>query len=157
MKRALTVLLLLSTVLGMQTAYAGDVASESGPVETRLILSVPGSRGATYGTPVVVVQPNDELRFLNADLFVHDVRSVAMGPDDTRRCNPPEADEPPHPKRNPRRFPLGKCPLLWTPPIAVTNGVFESKVYGTENLEPGKTFEFYCTVFPNMRGQVIVP
>jgi hypothetical protein len=93
---------------------------------------------------------------VNAELFPHDVRSRAKGPDHTPWCDPFEKGEPQHRKRNPRQFPLGECPLLWTPPISVTLGAAQTKVYGTKNLEPGTTVEFYCTVFPNMQGTLIV-
>jgi plastocyanin len=128
---------------------AGDAGS---PV----ILAVPGSRGGTYATPVVVAQPGDDITFVNTEPFVHDVRSVQMGPDHTPWCEPWDPDEPQHRKRNPRQFPKGKCPLLWTLPISMTVGAVETKVYGTENLRSGTTVEFYCTVFPDMRGTVIV-
>lgn len=125
-------------------------------VGTPVIAAVPGSRASTYATPVVVIEPGDDLSFVNVEPFVHDVRSVAMGPDDTAWCNPPEANEPQHRVRNPRRFPIGKCPLLWTPPIAMTSGAVQTKVYGTKNLRSGKNYEFYCTVFKNMTGTVVV-
>ena len=86
-------------------------SSDAGPPA---ILAVPGSRTGTYATPVVVRQPGEELSFVNTELFPHDVRSVAMGPDDTPWCNPWDADEPQHLVRNPRQFPKGKCPLLWS-------------------------------------------
>jgi plastocyanin len=120
-------------------------------------MAVPGSRAATYGTLVVVVEPGDDLSLVNLELFPHDVRSVAKGPDDTPWCKPPNPNEPRHHIRNPRQFPMGKCPLLWSPAISMTLGAVETKVFGTENLVSGKTVEFYCTVFPNMRGSVVVP
>ena len=120
------------------------------------VVAVPGSRGATYASPVVVAQPGDELRFVNLELFPHDVRSVEMGPDNTSWCKPADTTRPPHPVRNPRQFPKGKCPLLWTLPITMTVGAVDTKVYGTENLESGTTVDFYCTVFPNMTGTLVV-
>ena len=120
------------------------------------IVAGPASRAATYATPITVIEPGDDLLFVNGELFAHDVRSVAMGPDDTSWCNPWDADQPYHPRRNPRQFPKGKCPLLWTPAISMTAGAVQTKVYGTENLESGTTVEFYCTVFPNMKGTLIV-
>ncbi|MGH2754080.1 MAG: cupredoxin domain-containing protein [Actinomycetota bacterium] len=137
---------------GAEPASEGPATRVGSPV----IVAVPGSRGATYATPVIVAQPGDEITFVNAEPFVHDVRSVAMGPDDTPWCNPWDPDEPRHRKRNPRQFPKGKCPLLWSLPISMTVGAVETKVYGTKNLVPGTTVDFYCTVFPNMRGTVIV-
>lgn len=131
-------------------------ASPAAAIGTPAIAAVPGSRGATYATPIIVVQPGDDITFVNAEPFVHDVRSIAMGPDNTSWCKPWDPDEPKHPKRNPRQFPIGECPLLWTLPISMTVGAVETKVYGTENLVSGTTVDFYCTVFPNMTGQVIV-
>ncbi len=71
-------------------------------------------------------------------------------------CGPANPKERTHPVRNPRRFPIGKCPLLWSPAITMTVGAVQTKVFGTENLESGTTVDFFCTVFPNMKGTVIV-
>ncbi len=120
------------------------------------MLAQPGSRSTTYATPIVVIQPGEDVTFANTDLFPHDVRSVAMGPDSAPWCGPSEPNKPEHRIRNPRRFPLGKCPLLWTPPIALTNGVIETKVFGTNNVKSGTTVDFYCTVHPAMTGKMIV-
>jgi plastocyanin len=150
---ALTVLALAAAPLG---ASAGPAETGSFDAGTPAIAAVPGSRAGTYATPVAVVQPGDELTFVNLELFPHDVRSVEMGPDNTSWCKPAEPDQPRHRIRNPRQFPIGRCPLLWSLPITMTVGAVETKVYGTENLEPGKTVEFYCTVFPSMKGSLVV-
>jgi plastocyanin len=150
---ALTVVALAASSLG---ASADAAETGSFDVGTPAIAAVPGSRAGTYATPVAVVQPGDELTFVNLELFPHDVRSVAMGPDNTSWCKPAEPDQPRHRIRNPRQFPVGRCPLLWSLPITMTVGAVETKVYGTENLVPGKTVEFYCTVFPSMKGSLVV-
>ena len=150
---ALTVLALAASSLG---ASAGAAETGSLDAGTPAIAAVPGSRAGTYATPVAVVQPGDELTFINLELFPHDVRSVEMGPDNTSWCRPAEPDQPRHWIRNPRQFPIGRCPLLWSLPITMTLGAVETKVYGTENLESGKTVEFYCTVFPSMKGSLVV-
>ena len=144
---------LVASTLG---ASAGATETGARDVGTPAIAAVPGSRAGTYATPVAVVQPGDELTFVNLELFPHDVRSVEMGPDNTSWCKPAEPDQPRHRIRNPRQFPIGKCPLLWSLPITMTVGAVETKVYGTENLESGKTVEFYCTVFPSMKGSLVV-
>jgi plastocyanin len=138
------------------SVQAAQAAFDDQRVGSPAIAAVPGSRGAGYGTSVVVAQPGDDITFVNSDAFVHDVRSVAMGPDNTTWCKPWDPGEPQHPKRNPRQFPKGRCPLLWTLPISVTVGAVETKVFGTQNLKPGSSVEFYCTVFPEMRGTVVV-
>ena len=146
----------LVTVMSAVAPSASGSATESRYTGSPAILATPASRATTYATPIAVVQPGDELTFLNLEPFPHTVRSFEMGPDNTVWCNPPKSNRPAHPKTNPRRFPVGKCPLLWTPPISMTNGVLQSKVYGTANLESGTTVDFYCTVFPNMEGTLIV-
>ena len=158
MRRAVGTLatcLLIAGVAGAP-AHAAPVGPTAERVGSSAIVAVPGSRAGGYATPVVVIQPGDEVTFVNTEPFSHDVRSVAMGPDDTRWCRPWDPSEPRHPKRNPRQFPIGKCPLLWSLPISMTVGAVETKVFGTENLVPGSTVEFYCTVFPDMRGTVVV-
>ena len=154
MRRAFFFLIVtaVSAVVPSAPGGAGEVRATGSPA----ILASPASRATTYATPVAVVEPGDELTFLNLEPFPHTVRSFEMGPDDTVWCNPPKANRPAHPKTNPRGFPMGKCPLLWTPPISMTNGVLQSRVYGTGNLESGTTVDFYCTVFPNMEGTLIV-
>jgi plastocyanin len=160
MRRAVVGCLSVLTGLGLfaqpAAADARSIAGRQGPKGSPVIVSAPGSRATTYATPLVVAQRGDNLTFVNTDVFVHAVRSVATGPDNTRWCKPADPNEPAHQTRNPRRFPIGKCPLLWTPPISMTNGYVETKVYGTRNLKPGTTVEFFCRVFPNMRGEVIV-
>ena len=155
--------LLRCMLVGALVAIPTSAAGASSPPErpdvdagSPVIVAVPGSRGGTYATPIIVAQPRDDITFVNAEPFAHDVRSVQMGPDNTSWCKPWDPDEPQHRKRNPRQFPRGKCPLLWSLPTSMTVGAVETKVYGTENLEPGTTVEFYCTVFPDMRGSVIV-
>lgn len=145
---------LVCTLVAVAILVAQGPANAGG---TLTIAAVPTSRGTTYTTPVVVAEKGDEVTFYNLEPFPHDVRSVVMGPDDTVWCNPVNPDEPEDPIRNPRQFPLGQCPLLWTPPISMTIGTISTVVYGTENLIPGTTVEFYCTVFPNMRGTLLVP
>ena len=152
--RVASFLVAMSALLSAVPSASGSVGNER--AGSPVIAAAPASRETTYATPVAVVEPGDDLTFLNVEPFPHTVRSVEMGPDDTPWCNPPNPKRPAHPKKNPRRFPIGKCPLLWTPPITLTNGAIESKVYGTENLESGTTVDFYCTVFPNMTGMVIV-
>jgi hypothetical protein len=132
------------------------VLRSNDPGGAAAILARPGSREATYATPVVVVDRGDELTFVNSEPFAHSVRSVAFGPDNVSWCRPWDADRPQHPVRNPRQFPLGKCPLLWSLSITMTTGAVQTKVYGTRNLKPGSSVEFYCTVFPDMRGTLIV-
>ena len=149
------------TVIALGGALLGDATAATQPLRTLdagtpAITAVPGSRAGAYATPVAVVQPGDDLRFVNLELFPHDVRSVEMGPDNTSWCKPAESDQPRHRIRNPRQFPIGKCPLLWSLPISMTVGAVDTKVYGTENLESGTTVDFYCTVFPNMKGSVVV-
>jgi plastocyanin len=149
--------LVSATLLGIVVASLTSPTARAGTeAERSVVAAIPGSRAGSYATPVVAVRPGDELTFVNADPFVHDVRSVEMGPDNTSWCKPFEAGEPAHPRRNPRQFPKGKCPLLWSLGISMTVGVVETKVYGTENLESGSTVEFYCTVWPDMRGEVVV-
>jgi plastocyanin len=150
----------VACVCALAGLVVGTVSAAAGPddsVGTPAILAVPGSRAGTYATPVVIAQPGDDLTFMNLELFPHDVRSRAKGPDDTPWCNPANPKEPQHAVRNPRQFPIGKCPLLWTPSISITVGAFETKVYGTGNLRPGTSIDFYCTVFKNMKGTVVVP
>jgi plastocyanin len=148
--------LVLTCLLMCVGATSATASTPFEIVGSPVISTLPGSRAGAYATPVIVAQPGDAISFVNTDVFLHSVRSVATGPDNTSWCKPWSANEPVHPKRNPRQFPKGKCPLLWSLPISMTVGAVQTKVYGTENLRPGTTVDFYCTVFPSMQGSLIV-
>jgi plastocyanin len=102
------------------------------------LAAVPGSYIANYATPVGVVSVAGDLTFVNGDVAFHDVISDAAGPEDQSWCELYEGKP---------------CPLLWSPLIPLGR---TTDVLGTENLESGATYGFYCSIHPHMRGTLVV-
>lgn len=91
------------------------------------IVAGPGAASSTYATPVMVTQVGGPLSFTNLDLPQHDVTADDLGTD-------------------------GR-PLFGTPLIGIAQTV---PVEGLEQVQAGKTYGFYCTLHPGMRGSLIV-
>jgi plastocyanin len=75
----------------------------------------------------MVTQQDGSLSFANLDVAQHDVTAVQDGPD-------------------------GK-PLFQTPLIGFGQ---TAPVDGTDGLTAGQTYDFFCSIHPGMRGQLIV-
>lgn len=119
---------------------AGTVPARAAVV---VVFAGPGSYLTTYTTPVAAATQGGELTLLNGDIQLHDVVSDAFGPDTQLWC-----DDLVTPTRE---FPLGQCPLFWTPLIPLTA---TSRVYGLENIVPGTVYSFYCSIHPGMIGRL---
>jgi polyvinyl alcohol dehydrogenase (cytochrome) len=92
-----------------------------------IIVAGPGAASTTYATPVMVTQVGGPLSFTNADIPQHDVISEAVGPDG--------------------------APLFRTPLIGIGEVV---PVEGIDRVESGRSYGFYCSIHPGMRGTLIV-
>jgi plastocyanin len=51
-----------------------------------------------------------------------------------------------------KRF-KGKCPVFWTPLLGLGE---TTELKGLKNTQPGKTYTFYCSLHPGMRGSLAV-
>jgi plastocyanin len=91
------------------------------------IVSGPGAASTTYATPVVIAQRGAALTFANLDAAQHDVTAV-------------EKDS------------KGK-PVFGTPLIGLGQ---TAPVEGTDRLTAGQTYDFFCSIHPGMRGQLLV-
>lgn len=91
------------------------------------ILTGPGAAAYGYLTPVMVVEQGGELSYTNLDAVQHDVVARDNGPDG-------------QPVFRSRLASIGE-----TVPVE-----------GTERTESGRTYPFYCSLHPNMQGQLIV-
>lgn len=98
------------------------------------IVAGPFSTPTTYYTLVAVAVVGEPLTFVNADNESHNVLTVETGPVEQPWCD---------------LFPEGRCPLLWSELVGL-GGI--TPVLGTENLEAGEVYEFYCGPHPGMRG-----
>lgn len=106
-----------------------------GPVVT----TGPGGFALGYAPPVVAVRKGGSLTYVNADVAPHDVvTDDVYGPDDQPWC---------------RNYPLNRCPLIWSNLISLGNS---TPVLGLENVTPGATYAFTCSLHPNMRGTLVV-
>lgn len=103
------------------------------------VAAAPGGFATNYLTPIAFVRPGEPLIFVNADLAPHDV--VAL--EDFRTDAAPWC--------------IGRedrCPLFWSELVDL-GGV--TPVLGVDDLEPGATYAFYCTLHPNnMIGTLVV-
>lgn len=106
-----------------------------GPV----VVTGPGGFSAGYATPVVPVRKGGSLTYINGDVAPHDVvTDESYGPNDQPWC---------------RNYPLNRCPLVWSNLISLGT---TTPVLGLENVEPGATYPFTCSLHPNMRGTLVV-
>jgi plastocyanin len=90
------------------------------------IVSGPGAASTGYATPVMTTQTGGPLSYVNLDNVLHDVNSTQKGPDG--------------------------LPLFHTKLI----GLGESAPVEGLDKTPAGTYEFFCSVHPGMRGQLIV-
>lgn len=125
------------------------------PVALCLALLVPGSARAAVAVtgpggflagfipPVVVVAPGEGITYANADIAPHNFMAdgVYMTKKQARKAKWCSA------------YDAGKCPLFWSQTI--TAGM-STEVLGLENVKSGKTYPFYCSLHPGMKGTLIV-
>lgn len=139
--------------LGVGGPAAG--AGSAGAGSTGVVVAVPGSaRVGRYALPLVVLAPGDAPEVVNADINWHDVVSSETGPDDRPWCAPLDPAKPEGPA-NPRRYPLGSCPLFWSVGALPLGGT--SRVYGLDAPEPGRVYAFHCTFVAGMTGGFVAP
>lgn len=139
------VAVMAAVALGAPAAHAGDVVGQAA--------AGPGSYAAGYLTPVVIVQAGGSITFTNLDVaphsFVHDVAVDGFGgPHDAPWCTPAKKGK----KHNKHRH-KGPCPVFYSETIGLGQ---QTQVLGLENVEPGRTYSFFCTVHHNMKGKLIV-
>lgn len=113
-----------------------------------VVFSGPGSYLTTYTTVVAAAHKGGPLTFVNADPQLHDVVAGAPGNNtigpDRPWCNDLFGSE--------ATFAPGTCPLFWSLLIGIAE---TTKVWGTESLEPGVLYDFYCSIHPLMRGKLV--
>jgi plastocyanin len=116
-------------------------------------VSGPGGPYVNYIPPVAVVRPGDTLTYANVDAFQHDF--VA----DCNVNNPgPDPDCQKQAEKDAWCDEVGfggtsGCPLFWSQLIGVAQ---TTPVLGVDNLTPGQTYAFICTIHGNMRGTLVV-
>ena len=107
---------------------------------------VSGPQAQLYGylTPAMVFSKAlGKVVFTNLDAVRHDVVQ------DVRKDGAASSGKDPWCKQ----FATGKCPVFWTPLL----GLGESaELQGLTNTTTGKTYSFYCSLHPGMRGSLAV-
>lgn len=118
---------------------AEPLGSDQGPV----VVTLAGAQFHSYTAPVVVVQKGGELTYANLDIVQHDL------------VQDPRADGFGGPKKAPwcAAFRRSMCPAFWTPKIGLGQ---QTEVLGLENVKPGATYTFYCTLHASMKGILVV-
>lgn len=130
--------LLIAVPLTLASPAALDGHIVTIPPSVNPLTGQVGTRGG-YATTVVLADVAGTLTLTNADLSAHDVVSQALGPASNAWC---PCYVGPH-----------YCPLFASPLVRLGG---EGVVQGTEQLEPGTTYEFFCSVHPWMRGTLVV-
>jgi outer membrane protein assembly factor BamB/plastocyanin len=91
------------------------------------VVAGPGAASTGYATPAVIAFAGGKLSFANLDVVQHDVTAQDRGSDGR---------------------PLFQSKLIGLGETAPVEGV--------EKLQSGKSYAFYCTVHPGMRGTLVV-
>jgi polyvinyl alcohol dehydrogenase (cytochrome) len=116
----------LPGTVGGMIGGGGGGGGEGSAVGTAVV-AAPGSTYTSYATPVMTTQVGGPLSFVNLDLPQHDVTADEKG--------------------------LDGRPLF----ASRLGGLGEIvPVEGLEKVQSGKTYGFYCSIHPGMRGQLIV-
>lgn len=139
---------LIGTLAGLTITAATLIAPSARGAGVPIIVSGPGSTYVGYTTPAVAVQKGDTVTLIHLDTAPHDVVAVEYGPDTAPYCG---TDVSPQPGIQ-RRFPLGACPIFWTPLLTVSQ---TAAVEGLGNLVPGTTYNFFCSLHGNMKGTLV--
>lgn len=113
------------------------------PARAAVAVTGPGGFVAGFVPPVVVVAPGEGITYANADIAPHnfvayDAFLAKKQAKKTKWCS---------------GFDAGKCPVFWSQTIGAGQ---TTEVLGLENVESGKTYGFYCSLHPGMKGTLIV-
>jgi plastocyanin len=114
-------------------------------------LALAGAKFYGYATPVIILQPGEQLTFTNIDIDEHDVvqdiEVDGFGSDDMMPWCKMKGGKHSHAHKH------KGCPLFWSTLV----GMGESTaILGLENLEPGMMYSFFCTKHHSMKGTLIV-
>jgi len=105
----------------------GGGGGEGGGTGSSTIVAGPGAVYSTYATPVAVAEKNGSVSFVNLDPPQHDVTADEKGPD-------------------------GR-PVFWSRLGGLGEVV---PVEGMDRVESGKSYGFFCSLHPGMRGTLVV-
>jgi polyvinyl alcohol dehydrogenase (cytochrome) len=115
------------TVGGLGGGDDGGGGGGGSPGGDPPIVAGPGAASTSYATPVATTGVGGPLDFVNVDVAKHDVTSVERGGD-------------------------GR-PLFSTPLIDLGE---RAPIAGLDRVSSGRSYEFFCTIHPGMRGRLAV-
>lgn len=145
--------LVVAAVAGV-VGLVGWAGTPGARAATPAVVAGPGSAEAkSFATPFTVVRPGDAPALVNADINWHGILSEEQGPDDRPWCEPLDPSLPESPA-NPRRAPIGECPLFAADFATPLGGVVE--IAGLEDAAPGRVYSYRCTFVTGMTGTLIV-
>ena len=129
-------------VLVLSAVATLSVLGAASPANAAIVFAPPGGFQAGFVPPAAVTTVGGPLSFVNGDIQPHNVIA-------TSDFLPKKAV-----KKTPwcKSYPAAKCPIFWseTVPLGGT-----ATVLGTENLESGGRYEFFCSVHPGMKGTLV--
>jgi hypothetical protein len=141
-----------SLVLAVVATWALALPASPRAVDvTPAAVTGPAAQYWGYATPVLVVEKGGELTYFNADILrhdlVHDVEADGFGgPKKMPWCEKAGGGEGHHHDHG------AGCPVFWSKTIGVNES---TEVLGLQNLKPGTTYTFFCTLHHRMKGTLI--
>lgn len=130
-------IVLVLTVLPL-TTLASPAAIDTQIVAIPPSVDPVGTRGG-YATLVAVADVDGTLTFVNADISAHDVIAEEPGPTDNAWCARYIGGH-------------GYCPIFASRLVGVGG---QAVIEGTDQLEAGTTYAFYCSVHHWMQGTIV--
>ncbi|MGH2754079.1 MAG: cupredoxin domain-containing protein [Actinomycetota bacterium] len=108
-----------------------------------------------YATPVIVVEPGEEVTFTNIDIEMHDlVQDVETDGVGAKKTMPWCKKKKGKKKRGHGGHSHGHaCPIFWTPLISLGQ---TTPILGLENVRSGDSYTYFCTLHHSMTGTLIV-
>ena len=103
----------------------------------------PGGFVAGYLPPIVVIAPGEGITYTNADVAPHNFVAYESYLSKKQAKKSPWCTG----------YDKGKCPTFWSQTITLGKS---TEVLGLENVESGKSYAFYCSLHPGMKGTLIV-
>lgn len=130
---------------------SGSVPAQAGDPLPPYVAAAAYSGGVGYINEVVATAAGEGISVAVADIIQHDVVADDFGSDDNPWCDDI------NPLTGERRYPLGKCPLFWSPLINATPGTGGPAqfVQGTDTVAAG-TYAFHCSIHADMTGTLVV-
>jgi plastocyanin len=131
----------LATLLVVATSLPSAAVLRDVPMS--VVTTAPAAQFHGYVAPVIVTEKGGEVIYVNLDVAQHDVVQ------DTK------ADGIAGPRKKPWCVGYGKksCPVFWTKRIGLGQN---TEILGLESVKPGKTYSFFCTLHPGMKGTLVV-